>query len=225
MAVPATARRLDVLREREVYRLLPQLLDEPSPPLRRMSSDSGSGSGYGLYYRNATDNDHAVLPVSTHDSVLACLAQLGALRLNARRCLVSLFDRHRQLVVAEATQDSHLLSADARALGQTSALLPSSVAVSVVPDLALDPRFSGRPFIAGVPFIRFYAGVSLVSRTGITIGVVCVFDETTRLGLDQAQLDFLHELSRIVTTHLESSQPAANPPPRRANATWPWQLL
>ncbi|KIW02480.1 hypothetical protein, variant [Verruconis gallopava] len=40
---------------------------------------------------------------ASQDTALTCFAQLCSLRLNARRCLISLFDTHHQYVIAEAT--------------------------------------------------------------------------------------------------------------------------
>lgn len=204
--------------------ILPLSLDDSSPPLPRLLPPPGL----------PPSPDCAELPSSTHDVVLAGLAQLAALRLNTRRCLVSLFDRRRQLVVAEATQDSSLLPdtqtrgqiwlggvafphsfgvcghmLDRTTPGASMLSAPAAVSVSVVPDLTLDPILGSLPFVTASPLNRFYAGVSLVSSAGITLGMLCVLDDVPRLGLDQTQLDFLHQLSHAVTSHIESSQPAA----------------
>lgn len=49
-------------------------------------------------------NHEPLQPRSSHDVTLTALAQLGALRLNVKRCMISLFDRSTQYVIAEATQ-------------------------------------------------------------------------------------------------------------------------
>lgn len=203
MGVVGNQRKLEALRERQVFHILPQLLDN--------------------------DLHDSELPESTHDPILTALAQLAAHRLGVRRCLVSLFDRRRQLVIAEATKTS-ALTASARSqeevwLGGTAiprrqgicehVLLakrahkrPEALSVSVVPDLALDPRFCDRSYISNPPFNRFYAGVPLVSTKGVRFGVLCVFDESPRPSLDHEQLQFLRDLSQTVTSHLESHQAA-----------------
>ncbi|KXJ84840.1 hypothetical protein Micbo1qcDRAFT_210393 [Microdochium bolleyi] len=72
----------------------------------------------------------------------------------------------------------------------------------------LDARFRDRPYMLQPPFNRFYAGVTLVTGSGVRIGVLCVFGETPRLaGLDEGQLRFMRQLSRAVTSHLESHEP------------------
>ncbi|KXJ88040.1 hypothetical protein Micbo1qcDRAFT_178675 [Microdochium bolleyi] len=213
---------LEARREREVFRILPQLLD----------TNTNASSG------------HLPPPseklASAHDPVLTALAQLAVFKLDVRRCLVSVFDRKRQVVIAEATKDSvlcpsseapwdqawlggtaiprgggiceHVLLADgpsppthAAAGGHVD---DSQLVTSVVPDLMLDPRFRDRPYMLQPPFNRLYAGVALVTGNGVRIGVLCVFDEKPRLaGLDEGQLRFMRDLSRAVTTHLESHQP------------------
>ncbi|KAJ1323559.1 two-component system, sensor histidine kinase and response regulator [Microdochium nivale] len=206
-------------REREVFRILPQLLDTTAAP--------------------AGPSIASNLPLSVHDPVLTALAQLAAFKLGVRRCLVSVFDQERQLVLAEATQESslwspassqssnkhnsqtwlggkaiprsygicaHLLSRGSPA--QNPAAPDGDLATSVVPDLVLDPRFSDRPYILQPPFNRFYAGVVLMTKSGVSIGVLSVYDDAPRpTGLDDKQLCFMRDLSRTVTRHLESQQP------------------
>ncbi|KAL4790914.1 hypothetical protein BDV19DRAFT_371503 [Aspergillus venezuelensis] len=45
-----------------------------------------------------------LLPQSSQDKTLTALAQLGALRLNVQRCMISLFDRRTQYILTEATR-------------------------------------------------------------------------------------------------------------------------
>jgi GAF domain-containing protein len=58
------------------------------------------------------------------------------------------------------------------------ALLASDV--FVVPDTKKDKRFSDNPMVTGKPFIRFYAGVPLLSADGQRIGVFCIKDTEPR---------------------------------------------
>ncbi|KXJ84952.1 hypothetical protein Micbo1qcDRAFT_210322 [Microdochium bolleyi] len=211
---------LEARREREVFRILPQLLDTTAASAHLLPPSE--------------------LPASAHDPVLTPLAQLAVFKLDVRRCLVSVFDRKRQVVIAEATKDSplcppsaapweqawlggtaiprgggiceHVLLADgpspashASAGGHVD---DSQLVTSVVPDFMLDAWFRDRPYMLQPPFNRLYAGVALVTGNSIKIGVLCVFDETPRpAGLDAGQLRFMRELSRAVTSHLESHQP------------------
>ena len=61
-------------------------------------------------------------------------------------------------------------------------------------DAARDPRFADNPLVTGAPFIRFYAGVSLVSHRGLRIGALCAIDTRPR-GLSQPQLRRLNWLA------------------------------
>lgn len=78
--------------------------------------------------------------------------------------------------------------------------------VSVVSDLAEDSRFSNRPFINAHPYNRFYAGVPIRTRRGINIGVYCVFDDKPRSGLDDAQIQFLQDMSWTIMGHLNATK-------------------
>nr|WP_265593890.1 PAS domain S-box protein [Haloferula sp. BvORR071] len=72
----------------------------------------------------------------------------------------------------------------------------------VVPDLALDPRFENNRYVAGPPYLRFYAGARLMSGEGVPIGTLCVLDHTPRQ-LSKAQGEALSILARQVMTTLE----------------------
>lgn len=50
----------------------------------------------------------------------------------------------------------------------------------VIPDAASDPRFAHKPFIAGDPHFRFYAGHPIESPDGERIGSLCVLDGAPR---------------------------------------------
>ena len=50
----------------------------------------------------------------------------------------------------------------------------------IIPDTKKDPRFEQNPFVIGEPYVRFYAGVSLVVD-GQAVGALCVFDSEPRI--------------------------------------------
>lgn len=73
----------------------------------------------------------------------------------------------------------------------------------VVADASLDPRFMHNPFVTGaIGHVRFYASHKLVTLSGVTIGTLCVFDESPR-ELDQAQVDALSTLADRIVDVLE----------------------
>ncbi|KAK8138064.1 Hybrid signal transduction histidine kinase A [Apiospora sp. TS-2023a] len=171
------------------------------------------------------------LPTTCADPVLTGLAQLGALRLDATRCLISIFDRSHQHVIAEATSNSvlapgtkgqnlwlggiaipreqgvceHVLvpESDAR---ETSSDLP----ILCVPDLQADPRFKNLPHVDNPPYHRFYAGVPIKSPKNINIGVYSLFSDQPRATLDDAQSQFLRDVSQTVSGYLESRRSDEN---------------
>ncbi|MFA5999685.1 MAG: GAF domain-containing protein [Candidatus Paceibacterota bacterium] len=46
--------------------------------------------------------------------------------------------------------------------------------ILVIPDAKKDPRFADNPMVIGEPFIRFYAGVPIISVDGFRIGTFCI---------------------------------------------------
>jgi len=72
----------------------------------------------------------------------------------------------------------------------------------LVPDTLNDPRFQNMELIKATPFIRFYAGVPLITPEGVAIGALCVIDLEPRL-LTSEQVQALEALARQVMSHLE----------------------
>lgn len=52
--------------------------------------------------------------------------------------------------------------------------------IFVIPDTLKDPRFADNPMVVGKPFIRFYAGVPIMSADGQRVGVFCIKDTKPR---------------------------------------------
>ncbi|EKG12310.1 GAF domain-containing protein [Macrophomina phaseolina MS6] len=173
------------------------------------------------------------IPRACKDTALTAFAQLGALRLNVNRGLISLLDGRYQYILAEATRTLSLLPniepdpEDDLWLG--SVIIPrskgvcehvlslgdiiyepagakSNVPAVIINDLAEDPRFSARPYVQSEPRVRFYAGVPLRSPWGTIIGAYCVFGHEPRNGLTQEQLLALQGIATTVMTYLETSK-------------------
>lgn len=198
-------------------------LDTPTPP---RALPLGPGLGIAGAFE--------IHPQPSEDKALTAFAQLGALRLNARRCLISFFDRRNCYILAEATRTSSLhtgqpeFSDDNLYWGNT--IFPKEKSICyytvnlcmdrsgspfdnlnstpslVVNDLAADRRFRLFSSVAGHPNSRFYAGVPIRSPSGHNIGTYCVLDDKPRDGLTTHQLDFLKDMAGTVMRHLEMTR-------------------
>lgn len=136
-------------------------------------------------------------PKASRDKSLTAFAQLAALRLDVRRCMISLIDSHRQYILAEATKTVSLFEAQAECpqddvwLGnavlnrqdavchhtfsstytaKTAAGETLTADCLVIPDCRLDPRFAAMDYVKSEPGVRFYAGVPIVTKAGHRIG-------------------------------------------------------
>lgn len=172
-------------------------------------------------------------PFSCPDKTLTALCQLGALRLNVRRCMLMFFNVDNACVLAEATrslsleddsvhdQDDQLWLGHATiprdvACCEVTVNLPAfpvhSVAgskadcesVFVVNDLTENSQTKDKPFVTNHPHGRFYAGVPITSPAGINIGAYCVLDDEPRDGISQRDLSFMRDMSQTVMAHLET---------------------
>lgn len=70
----------------------------------------------------------------------------------------------------------------------------------IVPDAREDPRFARMPSVIAPPRIRFYAGITIVDRSGYPLGALCVFDDKPRFAeTDTTMLSHLARgIERIV---------------------------
>jgi signal transduction histidine kinase len=73
----------------------------------------------------------------------------------------------------------------------------------IVDDAHEDDRFRSFANVTGAPFIRFYAGVPLVSDEGYVLGSVCVIDREPR-SIGDRQVAMLGDLAAQAYGHLEA---------------------
>ncbi|KAL6708312.1 hypothetical protein ACN47E_003236 [Coniothyrium glycines] len=169
-------------------------------------------------------------PAAGRDRSLTAFAQLAALRLDARRAMVSLIDSTRQYILAEATRTVSLFSSTAEKaedevwlgnaiLKKTDAVCYHTFASTytakesngddyiaecmIIPDCRLDPRFADKDYVKGEPGVRFYAGVPIITKAGHRIGVYAISDEKPRDGLSAADVRFMQDVAATVMEHLE----------------------
>ncbi len=160
--------------------------------------------------------DYAILdtaPEQAFDEIV----ELAASVVGAPVAVVNLIDAHRQWFKAR------------HGLALTEAGLDRSICVrvlrdpglTVVPDLAQDPRFRSNPLVelgtdawAGAadlhepaperPGLRFYAAATLLTAAGLPLGTLAVFDTAPRPdGLSRLQASALQALARQVMAQLE----------------------
>src|SRR6056297_2165925 len=73
----------------------------------------------------------------------------------------------------------------------------------VVEDATCDPRFADNPYVAGEPFLRFYAGAPLVTHDDHVLGRVCIIDTKPRPNLDERERILLADLATLAMDRLE----------------------
>ncbi|EXK81960.1 hypothetical protein FOQG_13610 [Fusarium oxysporum f. sp. raphani 54005] len=172
-------------------------------------------------------------PEKSPDSVLTGLAQLATCQTKTERSLVSLFDKTRQYIVAEATPSTSLINSALLDNSDDELLLcgtyiprtdgvchytlraaeesldtstSQELPVIAVQDLARDPRFAASPYCRPGSIARFYAAVPIRSPRGINIGVLCVMNSTPGGVWEEKHSNVLRGLSQTIMDHLEGNR-------------------
>lgn len=147
--------------------------------------------------RLRTLHDYKILdtePEQAYDD----LTNLASLICRTPLSLVSLIDSDRQWFKSHRGTSLQQTSLDT----SICACVARERKMLIVPDASQDPRFKDMELVKGPPFIKFYAGVPLISPEGQVLGALCVIDLEPRL-LTTEQLESLQSLARQVMTHLE----------------------
>ncbi|QHG15788.1 GAF domain-containing protein [Nostoc sp. ATCC 53789] len=126
------------------------------------------------------------------------LAQLAAFICGTSISLVNFIDENRQWFKAKVGLD---VSEMPRSIG-LSYLCQERRNVVVVPDTLADEKLANNPVVTGYPYVRFYAGVPLITPKGDMLGTLCVIDQVPK-ELSQKQVEALVALSRLVIDQLE----------------------
>jgi diguanylate cyclase (GGDEF)-like protein len=133
------------------------------------------------------------------DQRLDRLTQLAAYLCDVPVAMISLVDRTRQwfksvygLPIQEIPREESFCA--------HAILDPEKI--FIVPDASKDPRFATNPLVTDSPYIRFYAGVPLVTEDHLPLGTFCVVDFTPK-ELSEQQLETLRRLSRIAMDLIE----------------------
>ncbi|MBP0437156.1 GAF domain-containing protein [Tianweitania sediminis] len=126
------------------------------------------------------------------------LAQIASDVCGTPIAVVNLVDTKRQFFKAEVGLGVRETPLETSFCGQ--AILSEDF--MLVPDAALDPRFSCNPLVTGEPGLRFYAGALLKTPDGVPIGTVCVLDYKPR-DLNEHQIRTLRLLASQAMTQLQ----------------------
>lgn len=135
-----------------------------------------------------------------HESADACLDDIAALAagmFSAPMSFIALAEAKR--LVAIAAHGAPRTTASREESFCTHAIAANDI--MVVEDAAADPRFAANAFVAGAPFLRFYAAVPLRSASGHALGTLCLIDVVPR-AFDQVQRAQLARLGAITERRL-----------------------
>ncbi|GGX12491.1 GGDEF domain-containing protein [Pigmentiphaga litoralis] len=115
--------------------------------------------------------------------------------------LVSLIDTNRQWFKSRQGLDVPETPRDQSFCGH--AILEDDILL--IPDAALDERFSDNPLVLGEPHIRFYAGCPLRVSNGSKLGTLCLIDKNEReFGEEDKAL--LRDLARMAEQEIAAIQ-------------------
>ncbi len=133
------------------------------------------------------------------DTAYASLLETAQDIFEVPTALISFVDRNRQLFAVrrglELCETGRDVSFCAHAIGREEML--------VVLDATLDPRFADNPLVTGEPYIRFYAGMPLVSPSGYAVGTLCLVDIKPRTDFADVQRKRLARLADMALDKLE----------------------
>ncbi len=153
--------------------------------------------------RLASLRSYRILDTSA-DAAIDAVTAAAARALGMPTALMTLLDEDRQWFKS-AVGLEHIRSGGLTQTGRDSSFCAHAVAAGeplVVPDASLDPRFADNELVTGAAHVRSYAGVPLVGRDGLALGVLCVLDDAPRT-LDQAGIRLLTGLAAAVAEILE----------------------
>ena len=136
---------------------------------------------------------------SPPDANLDDITELAAHICSTPIALISLIDRDRQWFKSRVGLDVEQTPRD---LAFCVHAIASIEDVFIVPDAREDLRFRDNLLVTAAPYIRFYAGLPLVTKEGVALGTLCVIDRVPRV-LDSDKVSALQALRRQVVFALE----------------------
>lgn len=128
----------------------------------------------------------------SQDEILNKLTALACQVLKMPTSLVTLSGSHKQHVKAKTNFALH----EMEKLGSFDQFAAQTGCFLICQDAMRDERFKNSPYVAGAPYIRFYAGIPLFTEEGYAIGTLCVIDYVPRT-FSMFQLHTLKNLANI----------------------------
>ncbi|KAH6719721.1 putative sensor protein gacS [Leptodontidium sp. MPI-SDFR-AT-0119] len=163
---------------------------------------------------------------ASSDPTLTAFAQLGCLRINCKRGIITLSTKDTEFVLAEATQELSLqqdnddtdnlwhgegaLLPGKEGLGAEIRKVfdgPDPPAIFLCPDLAADDRFKDTYPVVNPPHLRGFACVPLITPLhNIHVGNYIVVDDKPRSELTDGEQLFLTDMAATVMDYLEAGR-------------------
>lgn len=132
------------------------------------------------------------------DAGLDALTQLASQIACTPIALISLTDETRQWFKSRVGLDAVEIPRDWAPCAHAVATGESIVCE----DMRADARFADNPLVQGIPHLRFYAGMALVTPRGTVLGTLAVIDTVPR-SLSRYQRKALDLIAKQVVEHLE----------------------
>jgi signal transduction histidine kinase len=130
-----------------------------------------------------SDDDARVRQIDAYDvlegrdAALQALVDLAAQVCAVPTAAINLISATEQHQVAASGFEASIC---AREDSMCAAVLNANDTV-IVADASVDERFRDNPFVTGdIGDVRFYASAPLISRSGVTVGRLCIFDSVVR---------------------------------------------
>jgi len=127
------------------------------------------------------------------------IARLAALALDAPMAALSLVDAVQFHLAGRHGLEAVSVPRTASPCG----IVVQAAMAMCVPDTLQDPRTCNLAVVTDAPFVRFYAGVPLLTPDGLIVGTLCVFDHVARPQASPSQIATLRELASLAVDELE----------------------
>jgi diguanylate cyclase (GGDEF)-like protein len=93
-----------------------------------------------------------------------------------------------------------------RTIAEFDRVLGSTSGLTVVPDLTQDHRFATRSTASGLPDLRFFCHLRLLSSGGEHVGFICVLDQIPRTAVMDAQATSLGHIASMILADRKREQ-------------------